>query len=346
MSRNPLILLALLAPLAAAGCGAGSAKAPGTDVPVPVRLAEVTTESAAPPVRGTGMLHPKDEVTLSFKIGGVIDRVLVEEGDRARTGDTLAVLDLREIDAHVARARSAAEKAERDLARARRLQADSVATLEQVQDAQTGAEVARAALEAAAFDRRYSVILAPADGVVLTRSAEAGELVSPGTSILTFGSRGRGSVVRVGLADRDVARLHRGDPATVRFDLAPPRTLEGTVAEIGAAADPATGTFRVEIAVAAPEDLPSGLVGDVEIRPRAGGALPLIPVEALLEADGARGVVYAVAVPAHRAERRDVTVAFLSGDRVAVASGLEGVMHVVTDGANRVDDGDSVTVIR
>jgi membrane fusion protein, multidrug efflux system len=333
----------LLLSLALAGCSRGRASAPPDREPVAVRLAPVTVERIARPVTATGTLGPKEAVTLSFKIGGVIGRILVDEGQAVRAGDTLAALDLSEIDAGVTRARSAAEKAERDLVRARRLYADSVATLEQTQNAETGYDVARAELETATFNRRYAVIVAPAAGVILGRSAEPGELVGPGAPILTLGSRSRGVVVRAALADRDVVRLRRGDTAEVRFDALPDRPFAGTVTEIAAAADPLTGTYRVEVALP-PAGLASGLVGHVEFRPGATQPLALVPVEAVLEGDGSHATVFALSADGRRAERRAVTIAFLAGDRVAVLSGLEGVHAVVTDGAAYLDDGAVVRV--
>jgi RND family efflux transporter MFP subunit len=338
-------LLALLLPLAFATCTGGRAEGPPRREAVAVRLASVTVERIARPVRATGTLGPKEEVTLGFKVGGVIGRVLVDEGQTVRAGDTLAALDLSEIDAAVTRARSGAVKAERDLARAQRLYADSVATLEQVQNAETGRDVARAELETATFNRRYAVIIAPAGGVILRRSAEPGELVPPGTPILTFGSRSRGVVVRTGLADRDVVRVRRGDRAVVHFDALPERALEGSVTEIAAAADPLTGTFRVDVAVPRAIGLASGLVGHVEIRPGAARPMALVPVEAVLEAAGSHATVFALSPDGQRAERRAVTIGFLTGDRVAVLAGLEGVRAVVTDGAAYLDDGAAVRVL-
>lgn len=347
MSRRVPILFLLVLPLLLAleGCGRSEAVLPPADAPVPVRVADVPRESLSTPIHGTGLLGPKDEITLGFKVGGVIARVAVDEGDVVRRGDVLASLELREIEAAVARARAAAEKAERDLARAERLFADSVATREQVQDAGTAAEVARAARTAAEFDRRYAVIEAPADGVVLRRFAEPGELAAPGDAVLRLGSRARGSVVRVGLADRDAVRVRVGDPATVRFDLGD-APVTGKVTEIAAAADPATGTFRVEIAVPGVERLASGLVADVEIRPAGDGPVPVIPVDAMLEADGDSAVVFVLDEAEGRAVRRGIRIAFLAGDRVAVASGLDDAARVITAGASRLDDGDRVEVLR
>jgi RND family efflux transporter MFP subunit len=341
---NRIRFIALL-PLALAACSAAPAERPAAaESAVPVRTAPVRIEAIARPVTATGTLGPKEEVTLSFKVGGVIDRILVDEGRTVRAGELLATLQLNEIDAAVTRARSAAEKAERDLARAQRLYHDSVATLEQVQDAETGREVAAAELRTAEFNRRYAVILAPAAGVILRRSAEPGELVQPGTPILTLGSRSRGTVVRAALADRDVVRVSHGDSASVRFDAVPDRTLDGTVTEIAAAADPATGTYRVEITVPGAAGLASGLVGTVEIRPRVEQRMALVPVEAVLEADGTHATVFALSTDGLHAERRQVRIGFLAGDRVAVAAGLEGVRTVVTDGAAYLDDGAAVRV--
>src|SRR5688572_9890737 len=117
---NRLALVSFLS-LITAACSNGNAKAPppGTAMtPVAVRVVPVAIEVVARPVIATGTVGPKEEVSLSFKVGGVIGRVLVDEGQVVRSGDTLAVLDLSEIDAAVTLARSAAEKAERDLARA------------------------------------------------------------------------------------------------------------------------------------------------------------------------------------------------------------------------------------
>jgi membrane fusion protein, multidrug efflux system len=340
------VLSILVLSIAIAGCARGRAAAPDAreKTLVAVRVGRLAFELVTRPVTATGTLGPKEEVPLSFKVGGVIAQMRVDEGQSVRAGDTLALLDLSEIDAAVVRARSAAEKAERDLTRAQRLYGDSVATLEQAQNAETGRDVARAELETATFNRRYAIIVAPASGVILKRSAEPGELVQAGVPILKLGSHARGVVVRAGLADRDVVRVRLGDRAVVRFDAFPDRAFEGTVTELAGASDPMTGTYDVEVTIPGGSRLASGLVGQVEIRPAATNPVALIPIESLLEADGSHATVFAVSADGRRAERRSVTIAFLAGDRVAVTSGLEGVTTVVTDGAAYLDDGATLRI--
>jgi membrane fusion protein, multidrug efflux system len=311
---------------------------------IPVRLAPVAEDSTVQPVTATGVIALRDEIALSFKIGGVVAQVLAREGESVRAGQLLATLDLREIDAQVAKAQSAAAKADRDLARVTRLQTDSVATRQQLEDATTAADVAHADLETATVNRQYARIVAPATGVVLHRSAEPGELVSVGSPVLALGSRSSGTIARVALTDRDVVRVRLGDHAVIRVDARPNEVLSGHVRQIGAASDPRTGTYAVEVAVDQPDGLSSGMIGRVEILARGGERLRTVPIEALLEADGDRATLFALG-PDGRAKRVPVEVAFVRGEQAAVRGVLAGVSRVVTDGAAYLDDGAAVRVM-
>jgi multidrug efflux pump subunit AcrA (membrane-fusion protein) len=374
-SWNPALFLLL-----AAGCSVPDAPA-ATEPPVKevaVRLAEVRREKIAPPVHASGRVGYAAETRLAFKVGGVVATMLVDEGEPVRRGQLLARLDPREIDAQLSSAESARTKAERDLERARVLRREDVVPGEVLENATTAAEVARAGADAARFNRRFSEVRAPADGVVLARLVEPGEVVGPGAPVLLVGAadrrargagpteragragaaRGPGRVVRVGVADRDVVRLAVGDPATIRLDALPGHVLAGQVDEIAPAATPATGSFEVTVRItgvapaigdgapssAAPLDparvatLAAGLIAEVAIAPRATTELATVPLAALVEADGSRGRVYAASADRRRAVARPVEIAFLTGDRVALSGGLEGVTEVVSDGAPYLDD--------
>lgn len=339
--RIPLALALL--PLLAA-CGGEAAPPPATeDAPAPVRVVPVAMEVLAHPVTAPGTLGFRDEIPLSFSIGGVIQGIEVDQGDPVRAGQTLGTLEPVEIDAAVTRARSALEKAERDLARMTRLYADSVVARSSLQDAGTAAEVARAELDAALFSRRDAAIRAPAEGSIVRRTADPGSRVGANTPILILGTGGA-SLVRAGLVDRDVLRVRVGDEAVVRFDALPGETFQGRVERVGAAADPGTGTYPVEVALVDATGLRAGMVGRVEIRTGAGVPVAVIPVDALLDADGASGAVLVLSPDGSRVERRTISLALLREDRVAVSAGLEGVVSVVTAGGAWLDDGAAVRV--
>ena len=310
---------------------------------IPVRAADVITESAAEPITATGVVALRDEIALSFKIGGVVQQVFVRAGESVQAGQVLATLDLREIDAQLTKAKSGAAKADRDLARATRLYNDSVATRQQLDDASTAAEVAQADVATASVNRQYAQIVAPSSGVILRRDVEPGELVGPGASVVTLGSRTGGTILRVALADRDVVQIRQGDAATVRVDARAGEALRGHVRQIGAAADARTGTYEVEISIDSPAGLASGMVGRAELMPNGATTLRSVPIEALLEADGDRAALFALDKD-NQVKRVDVSVAYVRGQRAAVRSGLEGISRVVTDGAAYLSDGSSVRV--
>ncbi|HEV8365721.1 MAG TPA: efflux RND transporter periplasmic adaptor subunit [Gemmatimonadaceae bacterium] len=338
MSSVALITSALIA--AACGGDADARIANGDEASsVPVRVEAVAARSIAPTVVASGMLAGKEEIALSFKLGGIVARVAVDEGAQVRQGQVLAELSQAEIASEVDKATQARIKAQRDLERARGLYRDSVVTLEQLQDATTAAEVAESNLRIARFNRDWSIIRAPAAGVILRKSVEASQLVTAGTSVLVMRTARKGLVLRVGLSDRDAMQLQLGDNAIVRFNALPGETFSGTVTQIASASDQSTGTYEVEVAVRAKERaLASGLVGSVELSPRAHGAVPLVPIESLVEGDGDSATVYVVSPDGRHALRRRVHVAFITGVSAAITSGVASGDRIVTAGAGFVRD--------
>ena len=344
MRRISLVLFgwAAVTALALSGCGSSAAEGKA-DESTPVRLADVKVEEVALPVRVSGRLIASDEATLSFKTGGIVGKVLVDEGRSVKKGQTIARLQMTEIDAQVAQARSGFEKASRDYERVSRLYDDKVATLEQKQNAETALTMAKAAKEVAEFNQAHSEITAPSDGRVLKKYVESNELVGAGRPIVLFGSPGRAWLVRAGVSDRDMVRLNLGDSATVRLDAWPERELKAEVTEIAEAADPRTGTYTVEMQLE-PSDcrLASGFVAKVEIHPAQTTRYSILPAASLLEADGRTGVVFAYDREAGCARRREVNLGPVMTDRIAVIDGLEDVRQVIAEGSAYLTDGQPV----
>lgn len=340
IARTLPVAAALALVLAACGTPADAKVADSTsNAAVTVAVATVSTNAIAQPVTATGTFGSRDEIPLSFKIGGVIARVTVDQGTIVRKGQLLAALDLREIDALVDKAKVGVDKAERDAARVRRLATDSVATQVQVQDAVSALDAARADYATARVNREYATIVAPEDGVVLKRQATPGTTINAGSVVLSIGGSVRGRVMRMGLSDRDILRVRLGDAATATFDAVPATKFAGVVTLIGKAADSRTGTYTVEVQLKESSALPDGLVGRVQIAVRATGTAAMIPVDALLEADADSAIVYTVpdAEPFVATQHR-VRITQLHGDQAAV-TGLENGTRVITRGAPYVTPG-------
>jgi membrane fusion protein, multidrug efflux system len=341
-------VLALAAVLGIGACARDAAPPPAAAAEQrPVRVAEVASVPLGQQVQAVGLLAPKDEARLSFKVGGLIESIRVEEGAPVKRGQVLASLKQAEIGASLEQARQAADKARRDLERAKALFADGVATEEQVQDLTTAYKVARAALGSTEFNAQYARIVAPVDGVVLRRTADPNELVQAGQPILTVGGTGRGWIVETALADRDIVHAAIGDVARVTFDAWPGRTFQGRVTNVSSAADPQTGTFPIEVQVE-PGDarFVTGLVAKISLEPRAAqvAAARVVPLRSLLEASGDRAHVFVVDPQKHTAARVAIRTGRISGEQVEVLDGLALGQQVVTDGAAFLEDGEPVRI--
>lgn len=342
MKRTFPILIVTV--LTLAGCGGGEEAATGKAA-APVRTATVETAPAVESLRAVGVIAPADEVRLSFKTGGVIRSIAVQQGERVRAGQLLATLADVEVAAAVAQARAVADQAARDLERGRALLADEVATREEIEGLSTANAVAQAQLRTALFNARHARIEAPADGVVLRRLAEPDELVAAGQPVLVVGNTDGGWIVRAALSDRDVVRVQEGDVAQVSLDAFRSRVFAAKVTEIAAAADPQTGTYEMKLAVEpAGAQLVQGLVAKVVISDDEAESVAVVPITSLLEADGSEATVFVVA-DGGVAKRVAVRTGRLLGERVEVLAGLSPGDRVVTEGAAWLNDNDAVRVL-
>lgn len=342
-SLGARVLLVLIAGCAVAGCDSTASDVPPTLTPV--RIATAVAGPAAPTIRTNGLLVNKDEIRLSFKVGGVLKFIAVEAGQPVHKGQKLAQIEQVEIDAQVEQARQAHAKALRDVQRGERLYEDKVVSLEHLQDLRTQAAVTRAALKSAEFNRNYAAIVAPGDGTVLRRLAEERELVAAGAPVIVLGARDRGYVVRAGLADREVVQVELGDAAEIRLDALPEASLTGKVIEIASAADSASGMFNVEVLLEhGGLPLKSGLIAKLSIVPASARASEriYIPISAIVEGNSRTASVFVL--EGQHVRRREVRIAFIDDESVALTSGIADGEHVVTDGALYVEDGEQVAV--
>ena len=179
--------------------GCSSKKAQKSEDKIPVKVIKLKKVKVHKAINVSGIFTTNDETYLSFKTGGIIKSILVNEGDRVKKGQLLAVLELNEIQAQVSQANSAYEKASRDFNRAQNLYKDSVATLSQMQDAKTGMNVALEQLTIAKYNLNHSEIRAADNGYILKKYVNDGQLVSPGAPVFqTNGAAEDGWILKAG----------------------------------------------------------------------------------------------------------------------------------------------------
>lgn len=346
MKNKSLLLIAGLSAGLVAGCSKEKPAETYRENTICVKTETLVETKASVPIECTGLLSSKHLVKLSFKTGGIIAGINADEGSIVRKGQVIASLEMTEIASQADQTWLLLEKAERDLKRVRSLYNDTVATLEQLQDATLAYEVALKNRNIAEFNQKYSRITAPADGKIIARLAEEHELVGPGTPILVFSEQGKNEwVVNAGVSDKDAVRIRPGDEAEAYFDAFPGKKFPARVTRIAEMVDPQSGTFEVEITINPQhERLINGLVSKVSIEPPDDQLVTLVPPQAITGADGNKGFVYVVEQNDSTAKKVEVTIAYLEDDNIAVVERINLLGQVITEGSSYLADGIKVNV--
>lgn len=314
--------------------------------PIPVAVVPISQTAGKTVFSVTGLFSTASESLLSFKTGGIIDRLFVKEGDFVKRGQLLGTLNLTELDAKASQAKSALEKAERDYSRAKQLYADSVATREQMENAATALDVIKQDWKTIQFNLRYSEIRSNTDGYVLMKMANQGQIVGSGTPVFRINSAGtKDWEVKAGVSDRQWAGIHPGDSATISAD-ALPEPVTGKVLRKSEEIDPSSGTFTVYIQpdLSKSRLYASGMFAGVYIYVHASGIWS-VPYEAFLDGDRKSGFVF-VTNDRENVQKVKVEIGEIGKERLSVVSGLEGFKYLVLSGSPYLKDGSKIKVVK
>ncbi|MCW5911788.1 MAG: efflux RND transporter periplasmic adaptor subunit [Cyclobacteriaceae bacterium] len=313
---------------------------------VPVQVTALQSDYLQPVIQTAGVFTTDDETFLSFKTGGIIEKIFVKEGDPVHSGQVLATLNPTEINAQVAQAELAFEKATRDFNRVQNLYKDSVATLEQFQNARTGLEVAGQQLESAKFNRAYSEIRATRNGMVLRKLANEGQVIAPGNPVVQTNGAGSGKwILKAGVSDREWSVIQTGDKAIITSDALTGKTLEGSVTKKSATVDAYNGALQVEITLSSNEaGLAAGLFGKASITATQKQQVWKIPYEALLDGDANTGYVFIA--NAGQAHKVPVTVAGIDKKTVLISGGLQDGQQLIVSGSAYLKEGTVLQVVK
>lgn len=311
---------------------------------VRVKTTSLQENNGAAVITAMGIVMSSNEARPAFKTGGVINKTYVKEGDYVKKGQLLATLLMNEINAQVQQAEEALSKAERDYNRVKNLHADSVATLEQLQNTGTALEVSKRNAEIAKFNRKYSEVRSPISGKVAKQIMNSGEVVGPGNPIYAIiGTDKADWKIMVGLVDRDWARVKTGDKCEVSIDAYPDKIFKAVIKDKSAIGGNANGNIDVELKLLEqPSSLAAGLITKVNLHPSIKSSQKLLPIEALDSSNGKSAKVFVV--NDNVAKEKSIVIGRIIGDFVEVISGINADDKIVTTGVKFLEEGDKVVV--
>ena len=358
MTRLFLLAAAVSATLALSACGGDE---PVQEAPRPVLVVHPGQGDGVSLTAFAGEVRAREESPLSFRVGGQLVRRHVDAGDRVKRGDLLAELDVRDLAAQAEAAQAQATAAEAELTRAAAEHKRLTSLVEEklvsrsAFEAQAAAHAAavgqaraaRANLAVARNQAAYAQLRAPRDGVIATRTAEAGQTVAAGQVVYTLaGAAGR--EVAIALPESRLRDFHVGQPVFVELWSQPGERLQGRIREISAAADPQARTYaaRVELDARAIDAVSLGQSARVYVPgARNGDATLRLPLSSLQRGKQGETAVWVVDPATRTLKLRAVRIGPYGEDSAPVLSGLQANDWVVAAGGHLLREGQRVAPV-
>jgi len=329
-----LLIIAMTPPLAASA-------AAGDEPSVLVRTESLRKQTISETLTVYGTVMPATGATenVSFPRPVQIARLLVAPGQVVKRGEPLLELATEATAAAAYRQAESAEMFARgELKRMDDLAAQQLATRSQVAAARKALQDAQAALAAQrqlGTGLNSQTVKAPFDALVATISAQQGDRIQPGTTIMQLGRSGALRAL-LGVEPEDASRVRVGMPIRLASVFGSGKTVNAKVSQVFGAINPQTRLVDVAARLAGPTD---GLLPGMQVRgliDLGGQEYWAVSRSAVLR-DG-RGA-YLFQVQDGHAKRVDVTVGGESGGAVAISGAVDSRLKVVVLGNYELKDG-------
>jgi membrane fusion protein, multidrug efflux system len=333
-----------------AGCKGEAAVKEETVRPVKVAIVEAAAQHRA--LTYSGVVRPRIESALGFRVPGKIVARSVNVGDPVEVDQAIARLDETDLKlaenaarAAVASARTRRDVAKDNLERAKILLPKAVISLATYDTRRNELDAAESALETSEAQLRqavnavgYATLKADKAGIVTAVTGEPGQVVSAGQAVMSLAEAGE-TEIAIAVPEQDAGRLTIGQPAKVSLWAGPRVSIDGRIREIAGQADPASRTYAVRIAVdSLPLIMRLGMTASVALTISEDAAPMVVPLTALTESEG--GPVAFVVDQANKIVRKTVvTIAGVAEDGVRIVSGLQVGDMIVTAGVQFLRDG-------
>jgi membrane fusion protein, multidrug efflux system len=344
--------LVLVLGLAAGLAGCKGEAAVSQESVRPVKVALVAVASPQRTLTYSGVVRPRVESALGFRVPGKIIARSVNVGDRIEVDQTIARLDETDLKlaenaarAAVASARSRRDVASDNLERAKVLLPKAIISQAAYDTRRNELDAAAAAVEAAEAQLRqavnavgYATLKADKAGIVTAVMGEPGQVVNAGQAVATLAESGE-TEVAVAVPEQDAVRISAGQKAKVTLWAGSGVNVEGRIREIAGQADPASRTYAIRVAlVLPPQSLRLGMTALVTLTINDETAPMVVPLTALTEENGSQ-IAFVVDTARKAVRKTAVTVAGIAEGGARIASGLQPGDLIVTAGVQFLQDG-------
>lgn len=330
--RKSILFLATAALLS--GCGKELPPVPEPDSR-PAKLFTVSIGNAQFERTFPATSEAGDKAVLAFRVPGQLQSIDVVAGQSVDKGDVLASLNPDEYTLLAKQAEAQYRLADVQYQRYKKLRKDKVVSEQDFDEAKAKRNSARATLEQAQANLRYTRLVAPYKGTISIVPAEAHEYIAAKEGVMNIQTTQLMKVI-FQLPDHLLNRFASGLnlTANMTFDAFPESQYELMFQEVDTEADPKTGSYKVTMVMERPEDvgiLP-GMAGSIHVAVESTGATR-IPQSALMKENGQTYV--------WRVDSQGIVAKALVelNDKQQVQSGLNEGDQIVISGVNGIESG-------
>ncbi|UCF68427.1 MAG: efflux RND transporter periplasmic adaptor subunit [Acidobacteriota bacterium] len=296
---------------------------------IAVRVTSAERRAVSSIYATSATLRADKRATVIARTQGVIEKLLVEEGDLVQAGQPLAELedDEQQINAEIAR--TTRETTAREFERAQRLKQQGLMSDEEFEAKRRLAEEAEQSAQLAELELERTVIDAPFSGRILVRHLDVGATVSNGTAVYDLADL-QPLYADVTVPERHVERISPGQRVRITAETIEDH-LDARIERIGHLVDPQTGTVKVTVAVPGAGPLrPGSFVRVGMITDTHHDAL--VVARSALVAEGRRWHLFRLAEGGDEVEMLEVRLGYEEGDIVEVLETLVDALPDVGDG--------------
>ncbi|UII25661.1 efflux RND transporter periplasmic adaptor subunit [Fulvivirga maritima] len=334
-------------------CICSCSKEKTTKEPAITRVETITPKKGSwnTAIEASGVIGNDTQLSLSFKTGGLAEKVYTNQGDFVSKGALIAVLNTTELDAQIGQSNLKINKLKRDLARAEILLKDTIATLQQVQDLQTELDVAEEEKRSLLFNKSQTVLKAPRSGFIIDQQLSEGEYKNPGSPVVTIGSKDSDSneewTFTAGVTDQDRVHLKEGQAVTLTLTVFADKTFKGNIERLSSVPNSKTGTYEVVVSFTAPEEeIVYGLTGKLHIPLTNPTEYYQIPVEAFVTMENnLKGSVYLVD-DNKKVKAKQLHILDVAKENVTVSETLSEETKIIITGKSKVRPGQHIEIVK
>ncbi|MEL6820321.1 MAG: efflux RND transporter periplasmic adaptor subunit [Calditrichota bacterium] len=322
-------------------CGVDKPEANIEKSGTPVQTVDVSPQTFSNFLRVTGTVKARNHVQIMVEEAGILRRVLVDKGQRARAGQTLAVLENKPLTASWKQAEAALKQAELDFKSKKVLYEKKAISENDYLMSEYAFEAAKASYELADARYRKLFVSAPIGGLINERYYDMGAYGSVMTPIFELIDNAK-LKIRAGVAERFIADISEGTPVEITFDAWPGMVVESKVSFVSRSINPQSRTFNIEIEL--PNEgnkLAPEMVANLKILRQKIENQIVVPLEALMESE--KGW-YVFLADGEAAKRRMVEKLSVYEDKVQV-EGLKKGDRLVVVGQQELAEGDTLQIL-